>query len=67
MAKAPRMKMDRQWQNIGANAYRSRIPLERILTGRPSIDALIREGWDRVDHAIPRALNRAGFEVIPND
>lgn len=51
MAKAPRMKMDRQWQNIGANAYRSRIPLERVLTSRPSIDALIREGWGKAERS----------------
>lgn len=53
--KASRMKMVKQWQNIGANAFRHNIALERVLTGRPSIDALIREGWDRASKKAVRA------------
>lgn len=44
--KASRMTTEKQWRNIGIQAKRSALPLARVLTGRPSIDALIKEGYD---------------------
>lgn len=37
--------MANQWRNIGRGARRKGLPLEAVLTGRPGIDALIREGY----------------------
>lgn len=45
MAKASRMSMERQWRNMGAQAARRGMKVEEVTTGRPAIDAWIREGF----------------------
>ena len=44
---ASRMTLKRQWGNIGTRAASMGFAVEKVLTGRPSIDVLIREGFER--------------------
>ena len=62
-----RMSVRRQWRNMGANANKSGISLEAVLTGKPGFDALIRDGFSnpgkrRTEEELAE-IARVGYEA----
>jgi len=45
--KCSRMSMENQWKNVGRGAAKKELPIEAVLTGKPTIDALIQAGYDK--------------------
>lgn len=43
---APRQSVENHWRGVGRLCARSGWSIDKALTGRPSIDALIREGYE---------------------